>query len=272
MNSRPTFGLRIIAVAALASLLLSGCSLLPKYNADETAGWSAQKLYSKAKSNLADGNYQKAIQYFETLEGRYPYGPYAEQAQLDVAYAYWKDEEPASAVAAADRFIRLHPSSPYVDYAYYLKGLANFNGTVGLFGGMIEQNPSQRDPRAAKESFEAFKELVTRYPKSKYAPDALARMKYLVNVLAMSDIDIAKYYYTRKAYVAAANRAKAAVENYPQAPARQEALAIMAESYGKLGITQLRDDAYAVLKLNYPNSPYLTHPVNMSGRPWYQFW
>ena len=252
------------------TLLLAGCGLFPAVK-DETAGWSAQKLYSDAKENLNDGNYERAIKMFETLEARYPFGRYAQQAQLEVAYAYYKDNEPISAIAACDRFIKLHPNHPNVDYAYYLKGLANFNEDLGLLGKLVDQDLSERDPKAAREAFQALKELVTRFPDSKYTPDATARMKYLVNALAYNEVHVAKYYLKRKAYVAAANRAKEVVRIYPEAPATEEALAVMAIAYDQLKLPDLRDDARQVLKLNFPNSKY-AQGVSLREKSWYKFW
>jgi len=259
-----------------ATLALGGCGLLPEVQ-DETAGWSAQKIYSEAKDNLNDGNYEKAVKLFETLESRYPFGRYAQQAQLEVAYAYYKDSEPISAIAACDRFIKLHPNHPNVDYAYYLKGLANFNDDLGILGNLSflgvreAQDMSERDPRAARDAFLSFKELVTRFPDSKYAEDSTARMKYLVNALAANEVHVARYYLKREAYVAAANRAKEVLKTYPEAPALEEALAIMVVSYDKLGLTDLRDDAQRVLTLNFPNSKY-SKGVNTEGKAWYRFW
>jgi len=250
--------------------MLTACGLLPEVQ-DETKGWSAQKLYTSAKEEMDDSNYEKAIQYFEKLEARYPYGRYAQQAQLEVAYAYYKSSEPVSAIAAADRFIKLHPNHPYVDYAYYLKGLASFNDESGILSSIASQDLSDRDPKAARESFEAFKELVTRFPDSKYAADSAARMKYLVNALAYHDVHVASYYVRRGAFVAAANRAQSVVQNYPQSPAREEALAIMVQSYDTLGLNDLRDDSKRVLKLNFPDSKYLTgfKPVEKAWwKPW----
>ncbi|MDA8128148.1 MAG: outer membrane protein assembly factor BamD [Betaproteobacteria bacterium] len=265
-------GLRRIAGSVLlaSALVLGGCGLLPEVK-DETAGWSAQRLYAEAKDNLNDGNYERAVKLFETLEARYPFGRYAQQAQLEVGYAYYKDNEPISAIAACDRFIKLHPNHPNVDYAYYLKGLANFNDDLGLFGNLVDQDMSERDPKAARDAFLAFKELITRFPNSKYAPDATARMKYLVNALASNEIHVARYYMKRKAWVAAANRAKAVLTDYPQAPAVEEALGIMVVAYGNLQLTAPRDDALRVLKLNYPNSKYLKG-VTIKDKAWYRFW
>ena len=262
---------RVLSLVLLAATLaLGGCGLLPEVK-DETSGWSAQKLYAEAKDNLNNGNYERAVKLFETLEARYPFGRYAQQAQLEVAYAYYKDNEPISAIAACDRFIKLHPNHPNVDYAYYLKGLANFNDDLGLLGNLVNQDLSERDPRAARDAFLAFKELVTRFPDSKYAADSTARMTYLVNALASNEVHVAKYYLKRKAWVAAANRAKEVLKTYPEAPALEEALAVMVVAYDKLELVALRDDAQRVLNLNFPNSQY-AKGVSTEGKAWYRFW
>lgn len=265
-------GLRLVlgGVLLAAAISLGGCGLLPEVK-DETAGWSAQKLYAEAKDNLNDGNYERAVRLFETLESRYPFGRYAQQAQLEVAYAYYKDSEPISAIAACDRFIKLHPNHPNVDYAFYLKGLANFNEDLGFFGKVVDQDLSERDPRAARDAFLSFKELVTRFPDSMYAEDSTARMKYLVNALASNEVHVAKYYLKREAWVAAANRAREVLKTYPEAPALEEALAIMVIAYDKLKLIDLRDDAQRVLTLNFPNSRY-ARGVNTEGKAWYRFW
>jgi len=264
--------MRQILAVLLAALLLNGCGLLPA-QVDETKGWSAAKLYDKAKEQLQDSNYEDAIKYYEKLEARYPYGPYAQQAQLEVAYAYYKDSQPVSCVAACDRFIKLHPDHPNVDYAYYLKGLANFGESDSLLLTLVnDQDLSQRDPKAAEESFNAFKELTTRFPNSKYTPDALARMRYLVNNLAMHEVIVAEYYYRRGAYVAAANRAQYVLDHYQQAPAIERALAVMAKSYDKLGLTVLRDQTISVLHKNFPNSPWLSGKAIKQEKPWWRFW
>ncbi|HMX16248.1 MAG TPA: outer membrane protein assembly factor BamD [Rhodocyclaceae bacterium] len=258
------------SLAVILALLLGGCGLLPDV-ADETAGWSADKLYTQAKEAMGDGAYDKAIKYFEKLEARYPYGRYAQQAQLEVAYAYYKQAEHASAIAACDRFIRLHPNHPNVDYAYYLKGLVNFNEDLGLLGHVSMQDLTERDPKAARESFDAFKELVTRFPDSKYTPDATARMNYLVNALASHDVHVARYYLRRGAYVAAANRAQKAVSTYPGAPANEEALFVMIKAYDALAMNDLRDDAERVMRKNFPKSEYYVRGVNRS-EPWWKLW
>jgi outer membrane protein assembly factor BamD len=257
------------SLALFLVLCLSACGLLPD-QIDETKGWSASKLYSEAKSELNGGSYEKAIKYYEKLEARFPYGRYAQQAQLEIAYAYYKDKDAASAVAAAERFIKLHPNHPSVDYAYYLRGLANFNDDLGLLGSYAGQDMTERDPKAAHAAFESFKDLVTRFPGSKYAPDSVQRMNYLVNALASHEIHVARYYMQRNAYVAAANRAQYALKNYPQAPANEEGLLILVQAYDKLGMTDLRNDAERVMKSNFPNSRYLAG--KSAGKPWWTFW
>ncbi len=265
----------IVIVRSILAVLLGGliaaCGLLPDI-ADETKGWSAQKLYTEAKSNLSDRNYERAIKLYEKLEARYPYGRFAQQAQLEIAYAYYKDNEPAQAVTAAERFIKLHPNHPSVDYAYYLRGLANFNDDLGWMGYVSGQDLSERDPKAAREAFDAFKDLVTRFPESKYSPDAVARMKYLVNTLASHEVHVARYYMKRGAYVAAANRAQFVLKTYPQAPANEEGLVILVQAYDKLGMSDLRNDAERVLNRNFPNSKYLKGDPGRTGTPWWQIW
>jgi outer membrane protein assembly factor BamD len=262
---------RILAVL-LALSLMAGCSLLPE-QIDETKSWSESKLYAMAKEQMGERNYTQAIQLFERLEARFPYGPYAQQSQLDVAYAYYKDNEPISAIAACDRFIKLHPSHPNVDYAYYLKGLANFIEDQSILAKLGDRDLSDRDPQSSRNAFEAFRELVTLFPQSKYAPDSLARMKYLVNNLAAHEIHVARHYFERSAYVAAANRGKYVLEHYQQAPALEEALAIMVRSYDKLGMTDLRDDAMRVLKQNFPNSTWISGEApKQQESSWWKFW
>lgn len=263
------------SVALFLVLLLSACGLLSK-EVKDSKNWSASKYYSEAKSELNEGNYGGAIKLFEALEARYPYGRFAQQAQLEVAYAYYKDGEQATAIAAADRFIKLHPNHTNVDYAYYLKGLSNFNDDLGLMGivseKILNQDMSERDPKASRESFENFKELVSRYPKSKYTPDAVQRMKHLVNVVALNEVQVARYYIKRGGYVAAANRAQYALKEYPQTPATEEALFIMMKSYDALGMTDLRDDAHRVMKKNFPDSRFFEDSTGKSAEPWWRFW
>jgi len=256
--------------AAVLALLLSGCSLLPE-KVDETKDWSASKLYSEARDELSSGNYEKAVQYFEKLESRYPFGTYAQQAQMEVAYAYYRQGDQPQAIAAVDRFIKLHPNHPNVDYMYYLRGLVNFNDRVGFLDFLSKQDPSERDPKAAREAFDSFKQLAERFPDSKYTPDAVARLKYLVDAMAQYEVHVANYYYRRGAYLAAANRAQIAVTNYRDAPAVEEALFVMVRSYDALGLTKLRDDADRVMKKNFPNSVYFRGGPDRSG-PWWKIW
>src|ERR671914_1439634 len=222
-----------IIFAVLFGCALASCAWL-KDDVDETKGWSAAKLYSEAKSNLSDRNYERAIKYYQKLEARYPYGRYAQQAQIEIAYAHYKEGEPALALAAADRFIKLHPNHPNVDYVYYLKGLTNFNEDLGIMGFLGNQDMTERDPKAAVDAFDAFKELVNRFPESKYTPDALDRMKYLVNALAAHEVHVARYYLKRGAHVAAVNRAQYALKTYPEAPANEEGLGILVRAYDAL--------------------------------------
>ncbi|MES9934839.1 MAG: outer membrane protein assembly factor BamD [Sedimenticola sp.] len=233
----------------LSVLMLSACSLLPKEE-DETKGWSAQKFYTEASTAMADNDYDTAIKYYEGLEARYPFGRYAMQAQLDVAYAYYKNLEYESALAAADRFIKLHPRNPFVDYAYYLKGIINFNRNIGFLSRFVPTDTSQRDPGTTFDAFNDFAELVRLFPDSEYAEDARKRLVYLRNNLAMHDVHVARYYMKRGAYLAAANRCVNVVEKYQRTPAVKEALITMIDAYDKLGLEQLSADARRVLELN----------------------
>lgn len=238
---------------------------------DETRTWSVQKLYAEARSELSDRNWENAIKHYERIESRYPFGRFAQQAQIEVAYAHWKNEDSASALSAIDRFVKQHPNHPSADYMYFLRGLINFNDDLGILGFFSGQDMSERDPKAAAEAFGAFKELVVRYPESKYAPDAIQRMNYLVNALAAHEVHVARYYMKRGAFVAAANRAQHALKTYPQAPANEEGLVIMVKAYDALGMTDLRNDAERVMLQNFPNSKYLKGGVGRDS-PWWQIW
>lgn len=243
--------LRLFAV--LFCLSLSACGLLPG-EIDPTANWSATRLYTEAKSAFDYGNWEQALKYYRLLESRYPYGRYAQQAQMETAYARWKDGDPAAALADCDRFIRLHPNHPHVDYMYYLKGLITFNEDLGYVGYLGGHDQSQRDPKAARDSFDTLKELVTRFPDSKYTPDANLRLDYLVNTLAAYEVHVARYYFKREAYLAAANRSQYVLKTYPNTPAQEDAVYIMMKAYEKLGLDDLRADAERIMLLNYPNS------------------
>ena len=260
----------MFAALAAALVTLSGCGLLDG-NKDETVGWSAQKLYGEAKDAMTDRTWDKAIKYLEKLEARYPYGRFAQQAQLDVSYCYWKNGERASAIAAADRFIKLYPNHANVDYAYYLKGLVNFNENTGLLAFLDSPDMTERDSKGTREAFDAFKELAARFPDSKYTEDALSRMRYLVNSLAQYEVHVARYYLKRGAYVAAANRAQYALQNYNQAPAIEEAVFILVKAYDSLGMTDLRDAADRVMRKNFPESRYLTGKGGRTAA-WWKLW
>ncbi len=260
----------LLLVAGMS--LLAGCATETK---DPTAGWSPNRIYSEAQDEAKANNFEKAVTLFEKLEGRAAGTPLAQQAQVEKAYAHYKAGEPAQAIAALDRFMKLHPASPAYDYALYLKGLVNFNDNLGIFSFLTRQDLSERDQKAAKESFEAFKELVTRFPDSKYTPDAAARMTYIVNALAQYEVHVARYYFTRGAYVAAANRAQAALTEYPNVPASEEALVLLARSYEALNLKPLADDARRVLQANYPGNPLLggaAAPVRTQKDPWWKLW
>ena len=256
-------------VAVLLAGLLAGCSSLK--DEDKTAAWSPNQLYAEARDELNGGAYDKAIPLLEKLEGRAAGTPLAQQAQLDRAYAHYKAGEQAQALATLDRFIKLHPASPALDYALYLKGIVNFNDNLGMFAFLSRQDLSERDQKAAKESFEAFRELSTRFPESKYTPDAKARMTYIVNSLAQYEVHVARFYYSRGAYVAAINRAQNALADYRDVPALEEALAILMRSYEALGMTQLRDDTRRVLEQNYPSSAYLGKGTP-GQKSWWRLW
>jgi outer membrane protein assembly factor BamD len=260
--------LRTLSIFSL--LLLAGCSTMSK---DETADWTVEKFYQEAKDALDNGNYADAVDKYTRLEARYPYGPYAQQAQLETIYAYYKDNEPASAVAAADRFIKLHPRHPNVDYAYYLRGLATFNQGRGAFEGVFKQDRAKRDPATLRESFNYFKELVTRYPDSQYSPDAIERMTELRNTLARHELVVADYYLRRGSYLAAANRGKYVLENYQRSAAIPDALVLMVKAYRLMGMEELANDTLRVLELNHPEHPELdslksgnTTETNESGQ------
>jgi outer membrane protein assembly factor BamD len=252
-----------------AAWLVAGCS---STTVDRTANWSPNRIYSEAKDESNSGAYDKAVPLFEKLEGRAAGTPLAQQAQLDKAYAQYRAGEKPAAIATLDRFMKLHPASPALDYAIYLKGVINFNDDLGMFAWMTRQDLSERDQKAAKESFEAFKELVTRFPESRYTPDARLRMNYIVNSLAQYEVHVARYYYTRGAYLAAINRAQLALADYREVPALEEALYIMVQSYDALGLTDLRDDAKRVLTSNYPKSEYLSRGFRAKDDPWWKLW
>ena len=218
---------------------------------------SEVELYRQAQADLDNRSYTQAIAKLKALESRYPFGRYAEQAQLELIYAYYKNAEPEAAKSSAERFIRLHPQHANVDYAYYLKGLASFDQDRGLLARFLPLDMTKRDPGAARDSYNEFAQLTSRYPNSRYAPDAKQRMIYLRNLLAAYEVHVGHYYLTRQAYVAAANRGRYVVENFQETPAVGDGLAIMTEAYQRLSLNDLAASSLETLKLNYPDHPSL---------------
>jgi len=246
--------------AALAplvlTLLLGACGSLEK---DPTAKWDADRLYNEARSELLNSSWTRARELYEKLEARYPFGRYAQQAQIEIAYCYYKEGETADAIAATDRFLKLNATSPNADYVYYLRGIINFIDPPALLGPLVQYRVSERDPKSMVDSFEAFKELVARYPNSRYYSDAMLRLRFLRDALADHEVRVADYYFRRGAYLAAVNRAQAALRDYPGAAPSEHALGIMVHSYGNLGLLELRSGAERVLRANYPNSVELAN-------------
>lgn len=238
-------GLFIVMIAA-------GCAGTDEKK-DETQKWNVKKFYQEAKTYLSDGDFEKAIDLYEKLEARFPFGKYAQQAQLEIIYAYYKYDEPDAAIAAADRFIRINPRHANVDYAYYIKGLANFDRGAGAITRYLPIDASQRDPGATKDSFKDFSTMLRKYPNSQYAEDARLRMVYLRNRLAQYELHVADYYMRRGAFLAAANRAKYVVENFDKTPSLPDALLTLKQAYIKLELTELANDVEKVITHNYPN-------------------
>jgi outer membrane protein assembly factor BamD len=257
------------ALALICAALLAACS---STSDEKTATMSPNRIYADAKDEMNSGNWDRAIPLLERLEGRAAGTPLAQQAQLEKAYAQYRANDQAAALATIERFMKQHPASPALDYALYLRGIVNFNDKLGPFSFITRQDLSERDQKAAKESFESFKELVTRFPDSKYTGDARARMTYIVNSLAAYEVHVARFYYERGAYVAAANRAQNAITDYQQVPAVEEALYILVRSYEALGMTQLATDARRVLEKTYPQSEYLARGFKGKQEPWWKFW
>ena len=223
----------------------------------DTSGFTEKDFYDTVQNDLKGGFWHTAIDNLEALEAQFPFGDYAEQAQLELIYARYKANEYETAIAAADRFIRLHPQHSNVDYAYYLKGLSSFAKSKGFFDQLLPTDETKRDPGSARNSFSTFSELLNRFPESAYAPDARKRMIYLRNILARHEIHAANYYFFRGAYLAAANRGRYVVENFQKTPAVPDGLAVMAQAYYLMQMNDLADDAATLLATNYPNHPAL---------------
>ena len=261
-------------IALILLFTLTACGIFPKSKTTEVDGRTVEEIYAQAKEQMDNVNYEKAIKLFDTLQARYPYGRYAQQAQLETAYAYYKEGELDQALTTIERFIKQYPNNSYVDYAYYLKGLINFNEDLGLFGDVVQNDLSERDPRGARDSFDTFKELITLFPNSKYTPDAKLRMQYLINALARYETRIAAYYLKRGAYVAAIGRANTVLIDFPETWSARDALQIMVQAYDALGLNALRDDTQRMLELNVSKDgvrPRTKESPENKAR-WWQFW
>lgn len=265
---RLALGRTTLGMALVLTLQLSGCYSPPK---DEATIETAERLYKEAREDIDSGTYERAIKTLERIEGLAAGSLLAQQALLEVAYLQWKSGDRASALTAVDRFIKLNPSSPALDYALYLRGVVNFNDNLGVFGIAFGQDVSERDQAASREAYQSFKQLSDQFPNSRYAPDARARMAHIVNSLASYEVHVARYYLRRGAYLAAAARAQQAVTEYQQTPAIEEALYILVQSYDRLGLTQLRDDAERVMRSNFPDSPFYGGGGSRD-KPWWKFW
>ncbi len=252
-----------------AAIFLAACDTTPR---DETARLSPEKIYADAKEEAAAGSYDKAIKLYERLEGRAAGTLLAQQAQIERAFLLWKSGEKAQALSTLERFIKLHPTSPALDYALYLQGLVNFNDSLGLLGSLASQDLSERDQQASRDSYQSFRQLIEQFPQSTYADDGRLRMNYIVNSLAAYEVHVARYYFRRGAYIAAASRAQQTVQEFQQTPSVEEALFIMMQSYDKLGLTELRDDAGRVLKTSFPNSTILDNGLGNKKARWWQLW
>ena len=262
--------MKSIALIMLA-LSLTACGWFGGDEREQREQSTPQKLYESGNLAVSNKAWARAIRNFKQLTSEYPFGHYTEQAQLEMAYAYYKSFEPDLALATLNRFIKTYPTHEHIDYAHYLKGLINFERDRGLIEVLSAQNLSERDQQNARQAFLDFNELVTKYPDSQYAPDAYQRMLYLREGLAQYELSVAKYYMRRQAYVAAANRARGIVENFQRTSSAGDALAIMAEAYQELGMLELSEDAFRVLELNHPDHPYVTKR-NDGGSFWSKLW
>jgi outer membrane protein assembly factor BamD len=255
---------------ALAALLAAGCSSTEKIDPNSTK--AVEALYAEGKDELESGAYDRAAKIFERVEGRAAGTLLAQQASLDLAYAQHRGNERAAALATLDRFIKLHPSSPALDYAFFLRGIVNFNENLSILSSLSRQDLSERDQQASRDAYQSFRQVVDQFPQSRYAADAKLRMDYIVNALANYELHVSRYYFRRGAFVAAANRAQQVVLEFPQTPATEEALFLMATSYQELGLESLHADARRVLETNFPNSRYLSESVHQTRRGWWEFW
>ncbi|WP_028485097.1 outer membrane protein assembly factor BamD [Thioalkalivibrio sp. ALE17] len=239
-----------LLVVLIVALVVAGCA----GREDPTLGWSASQLYGEAKNALNEGNYDQAVEYYEKLEARYPFGRYAQQAQIEIPYAYYKAGEPEPALAAVDRFVQLNPRHPNLDYAYYLRGLINFNRQQGFLANLFPRDPAEMDPEPFDQAFQDFDRLIREFPDSRYAPDAYQRMIYIRNALAAYELRVAEFYMERTAWVAAAQRARNVVAVYPGSEVMPKALAVLHRAYTELGLDDHAENTMTVLELNYPDA------------------
>ena len=260
--------LRTIALLLVLSSFLLGCGLFGgDEERDEFAGLTnEEQFYRRALDQLNGQNFTGAIATYQGLESRFPFGRFAEQSQIEIVYAYYRNSDVEAARAAADRFIRLHPDSDNIDYAYYMKGLASFSENSGFLNRFLPVDQTKRDPGRARESFSDFAQLIALYPDSPYAADARSRMVYLRNNLAAYEIHVSNYYLERRAYIAALRRAQYVVENFQESPAVADGVAIMAECYLRLGLNDLADTSLALLRSNYPEHASLTEAGDFNVR------
>jgi outer membrane protein assembly factor BamD len=249
-----TSGLPRLLLLSLLALLLAACGRFGKDDPLETL--PVEGLYEEGKQALTNGNLAKAERHFKRLIARFPFGPYTEQTQIELAYVYYRSSRAEEATSAVNRFIRTYPTHPHIEYAYYLRGLINFDRERTAFSRIGGLDMTRRDQGAPRQSFNDFAELIQRYPNGRYASDARQRMIFLRNQLARYEINVATYYLKRGAYVGAVNRAQFILENYPQSEFTGDAVAVLAESYRQLGQTTLEADARRVLELNHPNHAY----------------
>ncbi len=260
---------RWVLPLCLCALALAGCASTEPASSPNATG---ETLYADARDDLNSGNYEKAIKTLERVEGRAAGSLLAQQAQLELAYAYWRSGDRVQAKAAVERFIKLNPSSPALDYAFYLRGVISFNDDIGVLGSMAGQDLAERDQRASRDAHQAFKQLVEQFPDSKYAADARQRMDYIVNSLAEYELYVARYYFRRGAYLAAANRAQQAISDFQTSPSTEEALYILVQSYDRLQLPTLRDDANRVFVKNFPNSALPKTGLRGAPKAWWHFW
>jgi len=261
-----------LLILAILTLFIMSCSDSDDPVRAETRGWSVQKLYSEASSELANHNYSRAIKLYKVLESTYPYGVYAQQGLLDLAYAYFQDDKPELALPTVDQFISTYPTNINMDYALYLKGYINYKNNNGFMSRFSGQDLSERDPKSVLEAYKAFSTLVSTFPNSKFTPDAKDKINRLINALSRGEIYRSRYYMSIKAYLAAIGRAGSVVTNYPNTPYVEEALAIQIVAYHDLGQETLSTDTTKILALNFPKSKYLTKPWKYNNMPWYSFW